>query len=34
MVRKAEAIAIDREKNIAWIGCDKTGNLYQIKLKI
>lgn len=34
MVRKAEAIAVDREKNIVWIGCDKTGNLYQIKLKI
>lgn len=34
MVRKAEAICVDRNKKIAWIGCDKTGNLYQIKLKI
>ena len=33
-VPKAEAIAIDRTLNIAWIGCDQTGNLYKVKLKI
>lgn len=33
-VPKAEAIAIDRASNIAWIGCDQTGNLYKVKLKI
>ena len=33
-VDKAEAIAIDRPNNIAWIGCDATGKLYKIKLKI
>lgn len=34
MVRKAEGLCVDRNKKIAWIGCDKTGNLYRIKLKI
>ncbi len=33
-VPKAEAIAIDRSANIAWIGCDQTGNLYKVKIKI
>ncbi len=33
-VPKAEAIAIDRASNIAWIGCDETGNLYKVKIKI
>lgn len=33
-VAKAEALAIDRKKNIGWIGCDLTGNLYKVKLKI
>ncbi len=33
-VSKAEAIAIDRAANIAWIGCDQTGNLYKVKIKI
>jgi len=31
---KAEALLIDRTSNIAWIGCDQTGNLYRVKLKI
>ncbi len=34
MVDKAEALYVDRENNIMWIGCDKTGTLYKIDLKI
>jgi len=33
-VAKAEALLIDRKNKIAWIGCDLTGNLYRVKLKI
>lgn len=33
-VAKAEAVVIDRKKNIGWIGCDLTGILYKVKLKI
>ena len=33
-VPKAEALVIDRKNNIGWIGCDLTGNLYKVKLKI
>ena len=33
-VPKAEALLIDRTANVAWIGCDQTGNLYKVKLKI
>lgn len=33
-VDKAEAIVVDRRKNIFWIGCDLTSKLYKVKLKI
>lgn len=33
-VDKAEALAVDRKKNIVWIGCDLTSKLYKVKLKI
>jgi hypothetical protein len=33
-VPKAEALVIDRPHNIAWVGCDQTGKLFRIKLKI
>ncbi len=33
-IMKAEALQIDRTSNIAWIGCDLTGKLYRVKLKI
>ncbi len=33
-VAKAEALVIDRKKNIGWIGFDLSGNLYKVKLKI
>ncbi len=34
MVDKAEALFVDRERNIMWIGSDETGVLYKIDLKI
>jgi uncharacterized protein YjiK len=33
-VPKAEAIAVDRTTNIAWIGCDISSSLFKVKLKI
>jgi uncharacterized protein YjiK len=33
-IAKAEALVINRTAKIAWIGCDQTGNLYRVKLKI
>lgn len=33
-VPKAEALVVDRKNNCCWIGCDLTGNLYKVKLKI
>ncbi len=33
-VPKAEALVIDRKNKIGWIGCDLTGKLYKVKLKI
>lgn len=33
-VPKAEALQVDRKNNCCWIGCDLTGNLYKVKLKI
>lgn len=33
-VKKAEAILVDRQAGIIWIGCDQTGFLYKINLKI
>ncbi len=33
-VPKAEALVVDRKSNSCWIGCDLTGNLYKVKLKI
>lgn len=33
-IDKAEALLVDRKKNVAWIGCDLTSKLYKIKLKI
>ncbi len=33
-VKKAEAIKVDRLGKTVWIGCDETGLLYKVKLKI
>ena len=33
-ISKAEALLVDRKHNCCWIGCDLTGNLYRVKLKI
>ncbi len=33
-VSKAEALLVDRKHNCCWIGCDLTGNLYKVILKI
>ncbi len=33
-VPKAEALVIDRLNNYAWVGCDQTGKIFRIKLKI
>lgn len=33
-VKKPEALMVDRKSNVAWVGCDETGYLYKVKLKI
>lgn len=32
-VAQAEALAVDRVNNIAWVGCDSTSKLYKIKIE-
>jgi len=32
-IAKAEGLAIDRQKKIAWVGCDSSSKLYKVKLK-
>jgi uncharacterized protein YjiK len=33
-IAKAEALAVDRNKGYMWIGCDSSGKLYKVKIKI
>jgi len=33
-IAKAEAIAVDRSKGYMWLGCDSSGKLYKVKMKI
>ncbi|MCQ2181137.1 MAG: SdiA-regulated domain-containing protein [Bacteroidales bacterium] len=33
-VEQAEALAVDHNGGIAWVGCDKTSNIYKIKIEI
>jgi len=32
-IQKAEALVIDRDAGVAWIGCDATGKLYRVTLQ-